>query len=198
MTRATHPGGGEGQRDHASARVGDRAAASPTRAALAPCDTIRPRCRGGRDLWSVYGFCSGLLLPFVSVRSGGLDGASLGPLDSPRAAQLPAWLTPSRPQLLHLTRAALLLLGTIRPSLLILSCLSRCDLICWICSLGRQASLGPDQQERRQAFSPFFSHARHCQLQIGCAGRDLPCLNPCLTSRMSLVRTRHRASQAGP
>ena len=47
VTFATHPGGGEEQSQHASARVGDRVAASPTRAALAPHGTIAPRCRGG-------------------------------------------------------------------------------------------------------------------------------------------------------
>ena len=47
VTSATHPGGGEERRDHASARVGDRVAASPTRAALAPHDTMTPRCRDG-------------------------------------------------------------------------------------------------------------------------------------------------------
>ena len=47
VTFATHPGGGEEQSQHASARVGDRVAASPTRAALAPHGTIAPRFRGG-------------------------------------------------------------------------------------------------------------------------------------------------------
>jgi len=138
-------------------------------------------------------FAQGCWVPFVSVWSGGLAGSTLGPHDSPKSAQLPTWLTPSRSQLLNLPRTALLLLGAFRANLPNLSRLSRCDLVCWIFSLGRQASLGPDQRARRQTFSPFFSHARHCQLQIRCGERDLPCLNPCLTSRMSLVRTRHRA-----
>jgi hypothetical protein len=45
----------------------------------------------------------------------------------------------------------------------------------------------------RETFSRFFSHARHCQVKKSCAARLLAWLMLCLTSRMSLVRTRHRA-----
>ncbi len=43
-TNATHPGGDKDTRDHASARAGVRAAATPARAALAPCDILQS-CR---------------------------------------------------------------------------------------------------------------------------------------------------------
>jgi hypothetical protein len=44
-TNATLPGSGKETRDHASARAGVRAAATPAREALAPCDILNSRRR---------------------------------------------------------------------------------------------------------------------------------------------------------
>jgi hypothetical protein len=44
-TNATHPGGGKENNDHASARAGVRAAATPARVALEPCDILNSRRR---------------------------------------------------------------------------------------------------------------------------------------------------------
>ena len=44
-TNTTHPGGGKDNNDHASARAGVRAAATPARAALEPCDILKFRRR---------------------------------------------------------------------------------------------------------------------------------------------------------
>jgi hypothetical protein len=46
-TNATHPGGGKENNDHASARAGVRAAATPAREALAPCDILNHLPPGG-------------------------------------------------------------------------------------------------------------------------------------------------------
>jgi hypothetical protein len=46
-TNATLPGSGKETRDHASARAGVRAAATPAREALAPCDILNSLPPGG-------------------------------------------------------------------------------------------------------------------------------------------------------
>jgi hypothetical protein len=46
-TNATLPGGGNDTRDHTSARAGVRAAATPAREALAPCDILNHLSPGG-------------------------------------------------------------------------------------------------------------------------------------------------------
>jgi hypothetical protein len=48
-TNATLPGGGKDIRDHASARAGVRAAATPAREALAPCDILNFLPPGGDE-----------------------------------------------------------------------------------------------------------------------------------------------------